>query len=273
MRDNRKQEETEEKIAKYTIKDSVFSDLFKMKKYLLQLYQALHPEDTTATEDELTDITLRNVLTDNLYNDLGFSYGEKIFILTAFQCPTLILTFARTDARKRLSTSVRNTAKKIMATFALVPIPKVAITIGIRAIGGIVRKNWIHGSTITRNPSYHPKRNATGIDKKNPKRKPPITRNKLSRMWIQSVPDERFVTKASHTWAGDTITLPISGMDETAHQAITAVAMETARQSIWYSPLWCSFNLFIISLLFLGFLLFLNRNRFLYSYRKRFLYE
>ena len=85
MRDNRKQEETEEKIAKYTIKDSVFSDLFKMKKYLLQLYQALHPEDTTATEDELTDITLRNVLTDNLYNDLGFSYGEKIFILVEAQ--------------------------------------------------------------------------------------------------------------------------------------------------------------------------------------------
>ncbi len=32
-----KQAEIEENIAKYTIKDSVFSDLFKMKKYLLQL--------------------------------------------------------------------------------------------------------------------------------------------------------------------------------------------------------------------------------------------
>ncbi|MCM1499072.1 MAG: hypothetical protein NC124_11470, partial [Clostridium sp.] len=74
------QTETEENIAKYTIKDSVFSDLFKTKKYLLQLYKALHPEDTAATEDELTDITIRNVLTDNLYNDLGFSLGEKIFI-------------------------------------------------------------------------------------------------------------------------------------------------------------------------------------------------
>ena len=40
----------EETIAKYTIKDSVFSDLFKIKKYLLQLYRALHPEDKTATE-------------------------------------------------------------------------------------------------------------------------------------------------------------------------------------------------------------------------------
>ncbi len=80
-----KQTETEENIAKYTIKDSVFSDLFKMKKYLLQLYKALHPEDTAATEDKLTDITIRNVLTDNLYNDLGFSLGEKIFILVEAQ--------------------------------------------------------------------------------------------------------------------------------------------------------------------------------------------
>ncbi|MCM1122023.1 MAG: hypothetical protein NC416_05520, partial [Eubacterium sp.] len=42
------------------MKDSVFSDLFKKKKYLLQLYKALHPEDTAATEDELADITIRN---------------------------------------------------------------------------------------------------------------------------------------------------------------------------------------------------------------------
>ncbi|MCM1175030.1 MAG: hypothetical protein NC341_08250 [Blautia sp.] len=80
MQDDTKQTEAEENIARYTIKNSVFSDLFKMKKYLLQLYRALHPEDVTATEDGLTDITIRNVLTDNLYHDLGFSLGEKIFI-------------------------------------------------------------------------------------------------------------------------------------------------------------------------------------------------
>ena len=33
----------------------------------------------------MTDITIRNVLTDNLYNDLGFSLGEKIFILVEAQ--------------------------------------------------------------------------------------------------------------------------------------------------------------------------------------------
>ena len=78
-------ETKEDNIVKHTIKDSVFSDLFRMKKYLIQLYRALHPEDTTATEDELADITIRNVLTDNLYNDLGFSKGDKIFILVEAQ--------------------------------------------------------------------------------------------------------------------------------------------------------------------------------------------
>ena len=61
--DNVKKEQ--EGIMKRTIKDSVFTDLFQDKKYLLQLYKALHPEDTDVTEDDLTDITIKNVLTDN----------------------------------------------------------------------------------------------------------------------------------------------------------------------------------------------------------------
>ena len=71
--------------AKRTIRDSVFSDLFGNKKYLLQLYQALHPEDTEATEDDLTDVTIQNVLTDDLYNDLGFRNGDRMMILVESQ--------------------------------------------------------------------------------------------------------------------------------------------------------------------------------------------
>ena len=59
----------EEVMAKRTAKNSVFLDLFQNKSYLLKLYKTLHPEDTTATEDSLTDVTITNVLTDNLYND------------------------------------------------------------------------------------------------------------------------------------------------------------------------------------------------------------
>ena len=70
---------------KRTIKDSGFSDLFQDKKYLLQLYQTLHPEDKAATESSLTDITIENVLTDNLYDDLGFVAGGKLMILVEAQ--------------------------------------------------------------------------------------------------------------------------------------------------------------------------------------------
>ncbi len=71
--------------AKRAIKDSVFSDLFGDKKYLLQLYQVLHPEDTQTTEDDLTDVTIQNVLTDDLYNDLGFRNGDRVMILAESQ--------------------------------------------------------------------------------------------------------------------------------------------------------------------------------------------
>ena len=75
----------QEKIMKRTIKDSVFTDLFQDKKYLLQLYKALHPEDTDVTENDLNDITIKNVLTDNIYNDLGFTVGDKLMILVEAQ--------------------------------------------------------------------------------------------------------------------------------------------------------------------------------------------
>ena len=72
-------------VMKRTIKDSVFTSLFQDKKYLIQLYRALHPEDEEATEDSLTDITIKNVLTDNIYNDLGFTVGNRLMILVEAQ--------------------------------------------------------------------------------------------------------------------------------------------------------------------------------------------
>ncbi len=77
--------EKKDSFAKYTVKDSVFTTIFRDKKYLIQLYRALHPEDTEATEDALTDITIRNVLTNGIYNDLGFRVGDKILFLVEQQ--------------------------------------------------------------------------------------------------------------------------------------------------------------------------------------------
>ena len=55
---------------KRKIKDSVFTNLFQDKKYLLQLYKALHPEDNNVTEDEIDDITIKKV-----YNEQRKLYG------------------------------------------------------------------------------------------------------------------------------------------------------------------------------------------------------
>ncbi len=74
-----------EDFVKHTVKDSVFTDIFSMKKYLLQLYQALHPEDKGTGEDDLKNITIKNILVNGLYNDLGFQVGERVIILVESQ--------------------------------------------------------------------------------------------------------------------------------------------------------------------------------------------
>lgn len=71
--------------AKRTVKDSVFCNLFENPKYLLQLYQALHPEDTDVTEDQIGGVTIKNILLDQMYNDLGFMVGSKLVLLIEAQ--------------------------------------------------------------------------------------------------------------------------------------------------------------------------------------------
>jgi len=73
--------EIKEVKAKRTAKNSVFLDLFQDKKNLLKLYKTLHPEDTDATEDTLDIVTIDNILTDNLYNDLGIMAGDNRLLL------------------------------------------------------------------------------------------------------------------------------------------------------------------------------------------------
>ena len=70
---------------KRKIKDSVFTNLFQDKKYLLRLYKALHPEDSNATEEDIKDVTIKHILVDADYNDLGFSIGGRLVILVESQ--------------------------------------------------------------------------------------------------------------------------------------------------------------------------------------------
>ncbi len=76
---------SDQEKAKWTIKDSVFTDLFSNSGYILQLYQSLHPEDHDVQESDLKTITLENIITDGIYNDLGFMKDDKIMVLVEAQ--------------------------------------------------------------------------------------------------------------------------------------------------------------------------------------------
>lgn len=75
-----------EKI-KPTVKDSLFTHMFgdESKEYLLQLYQALHPEDKEMGTDNLKIITIENALTNDIYNDLGFIANNRLVVLVEAQ--------------------------------------------------------------------------------------------------------------------------------------------------------------------------------------------
>lgn len=76
---------SQELRMKRSAKDTVFRDLFSRPEYLLQLYQALHPEDTDITEQDLKIVTLQNILANGIYNDLGFLAKDKLLILVEAQ--------------------------------------------------------------------------------------------------------------------------------------------------------------------------------------------
>lgn len=68
-----------------TIKDSVFTYLFKQPEYTRLLYLALHPEDTDVTEQDCKLVTLENILSTGLYNDLGIQVRDKLLLLVDAQ--------------------------------------------------------------------------------------------------------------------------------------------------------------------------------------------
>ncbi len=76
---------TDKKIIKRNVKDSVFTNLFQDTKYIVQLYKALHPEADYVTEDMIEIVTLKNILTDSLYNDLGFMLDKRLIVLVEAQ--------------------------------------------------------------------------------------------------------------------------------------------------------------------------------------------
>ena len=69
----------------YTLKDSLFIDLFSDKMRLIQLYKSLIDDDRQINQDDIEILTIQNIILRGIYNDLGFRVKDEIIILMEAQ--------------------------------------------------------------------------------------------------------------------------------------------------------------------------------------------
>lgn len=90
-------------FVKREIKNSVFCNLFEDPENQLKLYRYLHPDDTTVVVGDFTTVTIENIFTDQMYNDLGFTVKDRLLVLVEAQAtwsiniiPRIIMYYAET---------------------------------------------------------------------------------------------------------------------------------------------------------------------------------
>ena len=59
------------------IKDTVFTKLFDIPEYKLELYKSLHPKDKSVSIEDIKTLTLEKIFTDGIYNDLGMLVRKR----------------------------------------------------------------------------------------------------------------------------------------------------------------------------------------------------
>lgn len=95
-------------------KDSVFVNLFEDTDNVLTLYKELHPEDTQVTVDDIHIQTIKSVLVNTLYNDLGFLVKDKLIMLVEAQSawnpnmPLRMLFYLAETYRRYLADTVQS---------------------------------------------------------------------------------------------------------------------------------------------------------------------
>lgn len=67
------------------IRDTVFTKLFQEPKNVLELYEALHPEDEDAVLSDIRINTIESIFSRGIYNDLSFIVRDKLIILVESQ--------------------------------------------------------------------------------------------------------------------------------------------------------------------------------------------
>ena len=80
-----KKMESKTQEVKYAVKDSVFTLLFSEIGNIRKLYQSLHNDADSYSDDDFKIITLENALINDQYNDLGFSVKDRLIILVEAQ--------------------------------------------------------------------------------------------------------------------------------------------------------------------------------------------
>ena len=85
MSKNTKKSLDKVKKTNHKIKDSVFIDLFRNKKYQRELYLSLHPKDKDVKTSDIKKITLKRIVTEGIYNDLGLLVRNCLIILIEAQ--------------------------------------------------------------------------------------------------------------------------------------------------------------------------------------------
>jgi len=69
----------------YTLKDSLFIDLFSDKMRLIQLYKSLIDDQRKINPEDIEILTIQNIILRGIYNDLGFRVKDEIIILMEAQ--------------------------------------------------------------------------------------------------------------------------------------------------------------------------------------------
>lgn len=95
-------------------KDSVFVNLFENAENVLRLYKELHPEDTQVTVEDIQIQTIKSVLVNTLYNDLGFIVKDRFIMLVEAQSawnpnmPLRMLFYLAETYRRYLADTVQS---------------------------------------------------------------------------------------------------------------------------------------------------------------------
>ena len=90
-------------------KDTLFTSLFKDKRYAMLLYESLFPDREPVTEDDIEILNLENIFTVDCYNDACMLFKNILVVLTehqstiSYNMPTRLLLYIAEEYKRFFS--------------------------------------------------------------------------------------------------------------------------------------------------------------------------